>query len=1073
MTPTTIRFFKRLLAGTRKVSLLLFVLFAGTTVRAQYCASGATSTFDSNVGAVVFNTINNATTGLCATYSDFSNLSTNVTIGNNYNISVTLGTCGGNFDKYGKVYIDYNGDGDFVDPGEEVWGFGPINTPQVSTTNITIPVTAVLGTTRMRVVGQETFQLTNVMPCGTFTWGETEDYTVVIMPSSPNDLGVTAINSPSSGCNLSAAEQVSIDVTNFGTNTQTNWNVNYRINAGPVVTESMAQSLPSGASATHTFATTANLSVPGTYTIQSWTTLATDTVPINDTSTVQVISVPGVTTYPYVENFESGNGGWISGGNLNSWAFGTPAKQTIIGAASGVNAWVTGGLGQTDYNNNEDSYIIGPCFDFSTLTDPWVSLSIWWNSEFSWDGTNLQYSTDFGLTWNNVGAYLDPGNWYNDNTITGNPGGSQEGWCGRTTSNNGSNGWITAAHRLDGLGGLSSVRLRFTFGSDGSVTDDGIGIDDVRIGEGPTVNLGPDQLLCAGDSIFLNAGSFASYQWSTGGGAQIDTITAAQTGTIAVQVTDTNGFFTADTMLVSLSAPIVNLGPDTTICPGDTMFFNAGSHPGGNFAWSNGDTTQIVGITTQGNVWVNVTDSVGCPATDTAFVTLAIPPMLDLGNDTTVCANQPVSLNAGNGPAGTTYQWSTGASTQVIVVTSSGMYAATVTTPGGCGAVDSVEVFNNPTPGVSLGLDRTECQPYTLDAGPGGSSYLWSTGATTQTITLSTGGTYHVTVTNSFGCTASDTVSITYGALPPVALGNDTTLCNGQSVTLDAGNAGSTYFWSTGATTQTITVSNPGIYIVLVTDPNGCVGSDTISIGGSNLSVNLGPDTDICGSNPVILDAGNVGQAFAWSTGATTQQISVNTPGTYTVTVTDQLGCSASDDIVLGMVPGMNAGINAPASGNLFFNIQFNDASSPAPSSWIWDFGDGATSTLQNPTHAYSALAVYTVTLIADDGFCRDTTTHQIDIDTFIGIGEDDFASDLELYPNPSDGFFHLGVELYRRKDLRVEVLDLNGRRMFEDFSKATMSYKNDLDLRHLAKGVYVLRLSTPEASIYEKLIIQ
>jgi len=100
-------------------------------------------------------------------------------------------------------------------------------------------------------------------------------------------------------------------------------------------------------------------------------------------------------------------------------------------------------------------------------------MLIWWNSEFSWDGTVLQSSIDSGATWQNVGAFGDPNNWYTDNTINGNPGGQQEGWTGRDATGNGSAGWVLARHDLTGLGGQSNVRLRIAFGSDGSVVDDG------------------------------------------------------------------------------------------------------------------------------------------------------------------------------------------------------------------------------------------------------------------------------------------------------------------------------------------------------------------------------------------------------------------------------------------------------------------------------------------------------------------------------------------------------------------------------------------------------------------------
>ena len=1050
----------------------LLILVSNVNVSAQYCASNATSTFDSNVGAVTFNTINNSTLGVCATYSNFTAISTNITIGNSYSISVTAGTCGGSFTRNGKVYIDWNGNQNFTDPGEEVFAFGP-TPPSVAnvvfTGNVTVPVTAVIGSTRMRVVVRETGSLASVLPCGTFTWGEVEDYTVNIAPSSPNDIGVTAITAPSSGCNLSAAEQVSVNVTNFGTNSQAAWNVNYRVNNGPIVTEPMTGPLASGATLPYTFTNTANLSVPGTYTIKAWASLASDIVPQNDSTTAIVTGIPGVSAYPYVEDFESGNGGWIPGGPNSSWALGTPAKNTIIGAASGSNSYVTGGLGTGDYNSNEDSYVLGPCFDFSSLSNPWISLSIWWHSENNWDGTNLQASTDFGLTWQTVGQAFDPGNWYNNASIISTPGGDGNGWCGGAfNSTTGSNGWVTAAHRLDGLAGQPSVRLRLTFGSDGSVQDDGVAFDDIRISEGPVANLGADTLICTGDTLFLDAGPFAAYDWNTGGNSQVDTITGG--AFVIVQVTDTNGFFDFDTVIVSISTPSVNLGPDSVICPGDTLVLDAGS--ASVYNWHDNSSAQTFFATTAGPKYVTITDSVGCTDTDTMNLILAIPPSLDLGLDTSVCAGSSVVLDAGGGPTGTIYQWSTGAQTQVLAVSSPGTYVAAVTTPGGCAAVDTIEVINFPSPGVNLGLDGIRCGTYLLDAGGGNTSFAWSTGANTQTVSLNAGGTYSVTVTNSFGCTEADTITITHGQQPTVALGPDQLLCNGQSITLDAGNPGSTYLWSTAANTQTINVTTPGVYIAVVIDPVGCEGSDTISITGSLLNVDLGPAQTICGNGGVILNAGNPGQSYAWSNGGTTQAIFVSTAGTYTVTVTDQQGCNATDNIQVNSVPGINAGITGPATGTLFQPVNFSDASSPNPISWLWRFGDGITSTQQNPQHTYQAFGVFTVTLIVSDGQCQDTTTSTIDINNVVSLEDELGATAFDLYPNPSSDVFTLFISLVKRKDMTVEVYDLNGRRVFADQQRAVQEYKQDISLGAFSKGIYLLKVQAEGAVVYRKLVL-
>ncbi|MFH1321854.1 MAG: CARDB domain-containing protein [Bacteroidota bacterium] len=307
---------------------------------------------------------------------------------------------------------------------------------------------------------------------------------IEIRESQANDVGVIAIDAPTSGCSLSATESVTVRVTNFGTSTQSNIPVSFSVNGGAPVNETIVPVINPGDTLSYTFTTTTDLSVPGTYDIDAWTELVGDGDNTNDSlNNYLVDNIPVIISFPYLEDFESGQGGWSSGGISPTWAFGTPAKNTINSAGSGVNSWVTGGLSTGLHNSNESSYAIGPCFDFSALGNPVIRLNIWWNSESSWDGTVLQSSIDYGATWQNVGAFGDPDNWFNDNTINGNPGGQQEGWTGRDSTGDGSGGWVIASHDLAGLGGEGNVLLRIAFGSDGSVEDDGFAFDDVEIFE--------------------------------------------------------------------------------------------------------------------------------------------------------------------------------------------------------------------------------------------------------------------------------------------------------------------------------------------------------------------------------------------------------------------------------------------------------------------------------------------------------------------------------------------------------------------------------------------------------------
>jgi len=227
---------------------------------------------------------------------------------------------------------------------------------------------------------------------------------------------------------------------------------------------------------------------------------------------------------------------------------------------------------------------------------------------------------------------------------------------------------------------------------------------------------------------------------------------------------------------------------------------------------------------------------------------------------------------------------------------------------------DSLHITISVPPVFNIGNDTTLCIGSSMTfTGPGGmASYIWSTGVTGPSITVLYAGlspvTYSLTVTDAQGCAGSDSVNVIWNQLPIVDLGNDTTVCINHTITLDAGT-GTNFIWSTGETTQTIVVDSTGVgigigtYSVTVSDNIGCEGSDDISVTWNQLPiVDLGNDTTVCINHTITLDAGT-GTNFIWSTGETTQTIVVDSTGvgigigTYSVTVSDNIGCEGSDDI--------------------------------------------------------------------------------------------------------------------------------------------------------------------------------
>lgn len=349
----------------------------------------------------------------------------------------------------------------------------------------------------------------------------------------------------------------------------------------------------------------------------------------------------------------------------------------------------------------------------------------------------------------------------------------------------------------------------------------------------PTVDLGPDTVICNGASVTLDAGSgFSSYLWT--GGPVTQTLSVNATGNYAVTVTDTNNCTATDDINVVVAPlPVVDLGPDTTVCAGSVYVLDAGAGFA-SYAWTpGGQITSSISVTASGTYGVTVTDVNGCTAADQVNVVFAGAVAVNLGPDQDICQGETVTLDAGAGFS--TYSWTPGLqSTQTITVNTGGVFTVTVTDANGCTGTDQLVVQVNATPNVNIGNDTTICggTTYTLDAGSGFAQYDWfPSGNQTQTIDVTTTGLYWVEVQDGNNCVGRDSINLTFGAGLPVNLGPDEQfLCDGEVLTLDAGSGFSSYVWSDGTGLQTLDVTNAGGYWVEVTDGNGCIGNDSVEV---------------------------------------------------------------------------------------------------------------------------------------------------------------------------------------------------------------------------------------------------
>ncbi|RQO32251.1 hypothetical protein DBR32_01175 [Taibaiella sp. KBW10] len=518
--------------------------------------------------------------------------------------------------------------------------------------------------------------------------------------------------------------------------------------------------------------------------------------------------------------------------------------------------------------------------------------------------------------------------------------------------------------------------------------------------------------------------------------------------------------------------PTVALGNDTTLCLGNSLSLNAGN-TGSSYNWSTGATTQTITTATAGTYSVKVTNNTsGCFYSDTINVAVSPIPTVFLGNDTAICAGSNITLNAAN--SGSSYLWSTGATTQTIAATTAGSYWVRVTNAAGCQKRDTIQLTLNPLPIVNLGNDLILCagSNTTLNAGNPGAAYLWNTGQTTQSITVTTAGSYWVRVTNAAGCAKRDTVQIAVSALPVVALGNDTTICADGSITLSAGNPGASYLWSTGATTQNITATTAASYWVRVTNNSGCVKRDTIQVAVSALPVvHLGNDTTICTGVSITLDAANPGNTYLWNTGATSQTITVQTADTYSVATTNMYHCVGTDSIAITVMPDpINLGFNfIPLFNEAIGKVRFEPIAVHHSSyTYSWNFGDGQTSTLATPTHTYAAKGDYEVSLTTTNA-CKDTVKK-----LWVHIGFTTGTSgvyrnevSLNLYPNPAKATLTLQLTDDQAFINNIIIYTVVGQKILEQ--KAQKTITEQVDIHQLPAGIYILKAETNKGLVIRK----
>jgi len=504
--------------------------------------------------------------------------------------------------------------------------------------------------------------------------------------------------------------------------------------------------------------------------------------------------------------------------------------------------------------------------------------------------------------------------------------------------------------------------------------------------QGPTQRCGPGKITLT-TTASGGVGPY-TYLWSNGSTQPKIGLLLTQTTTFTVTVTDANGCVATASQTVTISplpGPVtVDVSPPGPYCVGQNLTLTA-NHPNTvgpyTYFWNNNATTQSITYAQQStffgvNFGVTVTDANNCKASGGVGIPPASPFGVSIQNDSGFvrCQGKTLTLKAVVLPQNnwviTGYSWSTGQTTQEIIVSQGGNYRVTVTNSLGCTAVGTIGVptFLPVPEAVAVGPalicpGKTATLSIEGDIFP---SYMWSNGLpSNRVVTINSPGTYTATVTGSNGCSTVSSVVVPPGQTPALNIIGSPTICSSPAeseiLTATGSNNIVSYQWATGEETPSISVDIPGIYRVTVVNSQGCSATKAFTlVSGDVTNLSIAGLPVLCFGDSTELRVVQTFEQYNWSNGGSGQFNTVVGPGVYTVTVTNQNGCTASRSFTVQPKP-VNLSLNQPdpiCSGDSALLV----ASGGSIKSYKWF--NGSTESETTVTQA----GTYTVTVVDNAG---------------------------------------------------------------------------------------------------------
>jgi PKD repeat protein/photosystem II stability/assembly factor-like uncharacterized protein len=617
-----------------------------------------------------------------------------------------------------------------------------------------------------------------------------------------------------------------------------------------------------------------------------------------------------------------------------------------------------------------------------------------------------------------------------------------------------------------------------------------------------------DADICSGDSIsiFVSTEGALYFQWYKNGNSiygatdSILTFNPAiinNSGNYYCSVTNLSGAVNSNTVSVTIHLnPTPNITGDLSICEGDTSILDAGADFS-SYLWSTGETTQIISVTLEDSYSVEVTSGFGCTGNDQVSLEVTeipLTPSISANGPTIFCDVESITISVDSPQNGITYHWTNGETGNSITVNETGDYSC-YGSNGECESENSniipvIAYITPEIPDISAD-DPTLCEgescTVTINNVQTGVTYYWSNGEIGTSIIVDEEGSYYCYgdggECQSDNSESIDVIVTEIPDTPTIIAEGSTEFCVGESVELmvELPQPGIVYYWTTGQTGTSITVNLAGDYNCYA--QNGeCVSDSSNVISIITYSV---PETPSITASSTTLCEGEVstltvlspeyGVTYMWSNGETGNSIEITSADTYSC-YGDNGNCQgeSSNFIIVQVqtvpVPNFTSDVQGGAAP---LTVQFEDMSTGYPVLWYWQFGDGSTSTMQNPSHTYENTGVYSVSLEVTTSFgCNDEFTIEDYIDVITGITAPILNFAISLYPNPSKGEILVKVNGYNGT-IKSKIMNLYG----VEVSKASWEENSNgsyhhFDLSKYKPGTYYMILQMDEQKVVKRFVL-